>query len=141
MFDSAMRSYITKLLPEGEQGSLQGTLSALTLLCNVAAGFVSNHLFDYLISSSSPVYWPGEQLLFAALLFGAAARSTRRALEGAPSQRGLPVRNATGCPAFSVADSHVLFPAGGYVDADDQSAKVRDRRGESDARAREYRGC
>jgi len=104
MFDSAMRSYITKLLPEGEQGSLQGTLSALTLLCNVAAGFVSNHLLGYLISSSSPVYWPGGHLVVAALLFGAAARSTRRALEGAPSQRGLPVRNAAGCPAASFCD-------------------------------------
>jgi DHA1 family tetracycline resistance protein-like MFS transporter len=80
MFDSAMRSYITKLVPESEQGSLQGTLSALTLLCNVLAGFVSNHALGWLISSSSPVFWPGGQFVLASMLFGLASLHARRAM-------------------------------------------------------------
>ena len=43
MFDSAMRTYISRNISESEQGSLQGTLAALGLLSNCAAGFISNH--------------------------------------------------------------------------------------------------
>jgi MFS family permease len=81
MFDSAMRSYITKLVPESEQGSLQGTLSALTLLCNVVAGFVSNHVLGWLISSSAPIHWPGGHFVLASGLFALASLHARRAMD------------------------------------------------------------
>jgi DHA1 family tetracycline resistance protein-like MFS transporter len=81
MFDSAMRSYITKLVPESEQGSLQGTLSALTLLCNVFAGFASNHVLGWLISSSAPVHWPGGHFVLASALFALASVHARRAMD------------------------------------------------------------
>lgn len=81
MFDSAMRSYITKLVPESEQGSLQGTLSALTLLCNVLAGFLSNHVLGWLISESAPIHWPGGHFLLASGLFALASVHARRAMD------------------------------------------------------------
>ena len=93
MFDSAIRSYATKLLPDSEQGSLQGTLSALTLLCNVVAGFTSNLILGFFISDRAPTRWPGGHFLLASVLFAVAALQARFVLRkyGALGAQGPPL--------------------------------------------------
>ena len=78
-WDSAARSHASKLLPDSEQGSLQGTLSALTLMCNVVAGVLSNAVFGFFISPRAPVRWPGANFVVAAALVAAGGAVARRA--------------------------------------------------------------
>ena len=132
MFDSAMRSYITKLVPESEQGSVQGTLSALSLLCNVLAGFVSNHVLGYLISSGSPIYWPGGQFVLASLLFGLASVLSRRAMRmhGGGLTPPILTRSAgTTSPGLSLATPPRLGKTHNSVSSDDEFGGDRQAEG------------
>lgn len=132
MFDSAMRSYITKLVPESEQGSVQGTLSALSLLCNVLAGFVSNHVLGYLISSGSPIYWPGGQFVLASLLFGLASVLSRRAMRmhGGGLTPPIPTRSAgTTSPGLSLATPPRLGKTHNSGSSDDEFGGDRQAEG------------
>lgn len=132
MFDSAMRSYITKLVPESEQGSVQGTLSALSLLCNVLAGFVSNHVLGYLISSGSPIYWPGGQFVLASLLFGLASVLSRRAMRmhGGGLAPPIPTRSAgTTSPGLSLATPPRLGKTHNSGSSDDEFGGDRQAEG------------
>ena len=128
MFDSAMRSYITKLVPESEQGSVQGTLSALSLLCNVLAGFVSNHVLDYLISSGSPVYWPGGHFVLAAMLFALASAHSRRVMRmhSGGSTSSSPLRPAAAASPGSLATPPRLGKTHNSGSSDDEESDVSD---------------
>ncbi len=86
----AIQSLITRTVLPTEQGAVQGALTSLQSVANVAAPLLATQVFAYFISSRAPVQIPGASFYVGAILAAIgwliAARATRsvRALEAAP---------------------------------------------------------
>lgn len=65
----AIQSLVTRTVDETEQGKIQGTLTSLTSLTNIAAPlFFNTFLFSYFISNRAPIHLPGAPFLVGAML-------------------------------------------------------------------------
>ena len=63
----ALQSIITSQVPNNEQGELQGGLTGLMSLTQIAGPFIMNQLFAFFTKKSAPVYFPGAPFLLAAI--------------------------------------------------------------------------
>jgi len=79
----AMQALITKMIPATEQGAVQGALSSLRGMTEIAGPLIATNLFGHFTSPATPVKLPGAAFLASSLMvaLGAAlaVRSTRLA--------------------------------------------------------------
>jgi MFS transporter, DHA1 family, tetracycline resistance protein len=87
----ALQGYISRNVPDNEQGALQGSLSALTSLTAVIGPLLGGAIFGFFTSSRAPVQIPGAAFFFGAALLFVSWVLILRAFQGssakvAPSQ-------------------------------------------------------
>jgi DHA1 family tetracycline resistance protein-like MFS transporter len=63
----SLQGIITSQVPANEQGELQGGLTGLVSLTQIAGPLIMNSLFFYFSAKSAPVYFPGAPFLAGAL--------------------------------------------------------------------------
>lgn len=63
----ALQGIITAQVPPTEQGELQGGLTGLVSLTQIAGPFIMNSLFAYFTGKTAPVYFPGAPFLLASV--------------------------------------------------------------------------
>jgi DHA1 family tetracycline resistance protein-like MFS transporter len=68
----AIQALVTRAVPAGEQGILQGAIASTSTLTGIIAPPVSGELFAYFIGADAPAHIPGIAYLVGALLFAAA---------------------------------------------------------------------
>jgi len=66
----ALQAVITNQVPANEQGELQGTLTSLQSLSNIAGPLLMTNLFAYFAGKSAPFYFPGAPFLMGGILVG-----------------------------------------------------------------------
>lgn len=63
----ALQGIITAQVPDNEQGELQGGLTGLVSLTQIAGPFMMNNLFAFFTRKTAPVHFPGAPFLLAAI--------------------------------------------------------------------------
>jgi DHA1 family tetracycline resistance protein-like MFS transporter len=63
----SLQGIITSQVPANQQGELQGGLTGLVSLTQIAGPLIMNSLFFYFSAKSAPVYFPGAPFLAGAL--------------------------------------------------------------------------
>ncbi|RJF87929.1 MFS transporter [Oleomonas cavernae] len=84
----AAQAIITRAVSKGEQGQLQGTITATTSLGAIAGTLLGAAIFSYFAAPDAPLHLPGAAFLFAALLTLVAMACLAYALGG----RRVPMR-------------------------------------------------
>jgi MFS transporter, DHA1 family, tetracycline resistance protein len=86
----ALQGYISRNVPDNEQGALQGSLSALTSLTAVVGPLLGGGIFGFFTSSRAPVQIPGAAFFFGTALLVVSWVLILRAFQGSrdvtPSQ-------------------------------------------------------
>jgi DHA1 family tetracycline resistance protein-like MFS transporter len=64
---AALNAILSHLVPDNEQGELQGTIASIGSLTAIAAPLLMTGLFAHFTSPQAPVYFPGAAFLAAAI--------------------------------------------------------------------------
>ena len=64
---AALNAILSHLVPDNEQGELQGTIASIGSLTAIASPLIMTNLFAYFTAPGTPVYFPGASFLAAAI--------------------------------------------------------------------------
>lgn len=64
----SIQSYISNLIPQNEQGQIQGGITSVISLTAIIGPLIMTNLFSYFSSKDTPIYFPGAPFILAGIL-------------------------------------------------------------------------